>query len=117
MTRIGNIPAKRSIQEHLPSAPAEVATPKKKAGNSSARMLTERKANGEVSRGKPARPSQSELFTEIHSFPEAQSAKRCVRLTHVSAACSACGRYGDVAHLLGDKRARCGHCCPVCRLR
>src|SRR5664279_6654629 len=79
MTRIGNIPAKSSIREHLPSAPAEVATPKKKAGNSSARMLTERKANGEVSRGEPARPSQSELFTEIHSFPDAQSAKRCVR--------------------------------------
>jgi hypothetical protein len=42
--------------------------------------------------------------------------KRCVRLVHVAASCSVCGCSCDVAHLIGDKRARCLRCCPVCNL-
>jgi hypothetical protein len=42
-------------------------------------------------------------------------APRCVRLTHVVGSCSVCGRYGTVVHLVGDERARCLQCCPVCQ--
>ena len=42
-------------------------------------------------------------------------APRCVRLSHVVGSCSVCGRYGTVVHLVGDERARCLQCCPVCQ--
>jgi len=53
----------------------------------------------------------------VRARSEVARAQRCVRLTHVVGSCSVCGRYGTVVHLLGDERARCAHCCPVCHPR
>src|SRR3982751_2900442 len=62
--------------------------------------------------GVRALPIRSELSGGVHFSCDAQGAKRCVRLTHVTAFCSVCGGWDRVVHLMGDKRARCVHCCP-----
>jgi hypothetical protein len=63
-------------------------------------------------------PIQSEFLSErSHSSSNAHSLNRCVRLTHVAGDCSVCGGFCHVAHLIGDKRARCASCCPVCNQR
>ena len=42
------------------------------------------------------------------------TARRCVRLRPVIAHCSLCGSPAHEVHLIGDRRARCVQCCPVC---
>jgi hypothetical protein len=97
-------PVKRRIRKHVPSAIREPSMPKKKTGNASRRKLAQRRGKQEVSRDEPAMP-------RIRSQSEA---KRCVRVMHVIGTCSVCRGFCDVVHLLGDKRARCGQCCPLC---
>jgi hypothetical protein len=68
-------------------------------------------------RGVRRPPGGSALLSAgVHSSSAAHGLNRCVRLTHVAAACSVCGGFCQVAHLTGDKRARCAYCCPVCKL-
>jgi hypothetical protein len=89
------------------------------ASPSQQRANAARVANGSAppreERGVRRRPSPPELLSAgIRSSPDAHGGSRCIRLTHVAAACSVCGRFCTAAHLMGDKRARCAHCCPVC---
>jgi hypothetical protein len=107
-------PVKRRIRKHVPAI-REPRMPKKKTGNASRRKMAQRRGKREVSRGEPAMPrirSQSESSERISS--DKIEAKRCVRVTHVIATCSVCRGFCDVVHLLGDKRAHCGQCCPLC---
>jgi hypothetical protein len=109
--------AKRSMRKHTLSASGKPAMPKK-TGSASRQKMEQRRAKEEVSRGKPAVPhirTQSESSGRISS--DEVNAKRCVRVVHVIGTCSVCRGFCDVVHLLGDKRARCGHCCPVCVTR
>jgi hypothetical protein len=43
-------------------------------------------------------------------------APACVRIRGARCLCSECGDYVTVAHIVrGERKAFCGHCCPVCR--
>jgi hypothetical protein len=115
VTRNKTIPAKKSARKHAPSASGKPTMPEKKTGTASRRKTEQRRAKEEGSRGKSARPrirSQSESLGRISS--DEANAKRCIRVMHVIGACSVCRGFCNVVHLLGDKRARCGQCCPVC---
>jgi hypothetical protein len=111
------IAAKRSVRKHALSASEKPSIPKKTTSVLRRKMVQGR-AKEEVPRDKSAVPrlrSQSESSGQISSGES--SAKRCVRVMHVIGTCSVCRGFCDVVHLLGDKRARCGQCCPVCATR
>src|SRR3982751_2003879 len=121
---------RRTQQAPVPSGPPVPAGPQSPPSVRSRAVAVPSRMSGASRAGTPTGPSQegSSVPTGVRPHAIAQRpnrrvrarsevarAQRCVRLTHVVGCCSVCGRYGTVVHLLGDERARCVQCCPVCQ--
>jgi hypothetical protein len=79
------------------------------------RRISTGKSRGPRKGSRPIRKAPtSPTVSEEKASAVKPIAGRCVRLRPVIAQCSLCGSPADEVHLVGDRRARCEQCCPVC---